>query len=146
VSLAYITLFWPIGYLIGVITAPWREELDKSYADEADEKVQLVKNKKAKNPENAQADGTKPNRHGLAKAGLWLGRLERILILTFVLLSKFDAIGFLITAKSILRYSEIKCSRDRKEAEYILIGTMMSFVVALLVGIFTTWFLNQVPR
>jgi len=114
VGLAYIILIWPAGSLIYMCTELWRKQLQKS------------------------------DIKGLAKAGLWLGRLERILILTFVLLSKFDAIGFLITAKSIFRFSEITGPGGRKESEYILIGTMMSFVVALLVGIFATWLLTQI--
>lgn len=36
-------------------------------------------------------------------------------------------IGFLITAKSILRYSEIKSENDKLFVEYILIGTLLSF-------------------
>lgn len=136
VSLAYITLIWPIGYLIGAITEPWRIELQQANEEANIKPGQLVG--------ELERNIIQSNAEGLAKAGLWLGRLERILILTFVLLSKFEAIGFLITAKSIFRYSEIKCSRDRKEAEYILIGTMMSFVVALLVGIFANWLLTQI--
>lgn len=113
VSLSYITVIWPAGVWIGKITEPWRKELDQK-------KFQ-----------------------GLAKAGLWLGRLERFLILTFVFLNRYEAIGFLIAAKSIFRFSEINTSKDRKEAEYILIGTMFSFVVAILMGIFATWLLKQ---
>ena len=41
---------------------------------------------------------------GLEKAGLWIGCLERILILIFVLMDQFEAIGFLIAAKSIFRF------------------------------------------
>ena len=112
-SLAYITVIWPAGVWLGKITEPWRKELDKSHFQ------------------------------GLEKAGLWIGRLERILILTFVLLNRYEAIGFLIAAKSIFRFSEIKSSNHRKEAEYILVGTMLSFVTAILIGILTTWLLKQ---
>lgn len=119
VGLAYIILTWPVSFLIAKFTEPWRKELQ-------------------------QVSNDKINREGLTKAGLFLGRLERILILTFILLNKFEAIGFLITAKSIFRYSEIKSSKDRKEAEYMLIGTMLSFVIALILGIFANWLLQQV--
>jgi hypothetical protein len=76
---------------------------------------------------------------GLDKAGLWIGYLERTLILTFVLLNQFEAIGFLIAAKSIFRFGEIKSPQSRREAEYILIGTMISFVMAIMLGLCTTW-------
>jgi uncharacterized membrane protein YidH (DUF202 family) len=72
---------------------------------------------------------------GLQDAGRWIGMIERILILTFVLINQFTGIGFLIAAKSILRFSDIKNAEDRKEAEYILLGTMVSFIVAIFVGL-----------
>ena len=54
----------------------------------------------------------------------------------FTLFSQyFSGIGFLIAAKSILRFSDIKNAEDRKEAEYILPGTMVSFIVAICTGL-----------
>lgn len=70
---------------------------------------------------------------GLNKAGIWIGRCERILVLTFILLSQFTALGFLMAAKSILRFSD-KEERHQKKTEYILVGTLISFVSAALVG------------
>jgi hypothetical protein len=75
------------------------------------------------------------NSKGLADAGRWIGMLERILILTFVLIDQFTGIGFLIAAKSILRFGDIKNKENRKEAEYILLGTMISFIIAIAIGI-----------
>ncbi len=72
---------------------------------------------------------------GLNDAGKWIGIFERILILTFVLINQFSGIGFLIAAKSILRFGEIKNAAHRKDAEYILIGTMVSFITAILTGL-----------
>ena len=71
---------------------------------------------------------------GLEKAGLWIGILERTLIYVFVLSGNVMAIAFLITAKTIFRFGEIKDHSRRKEAEYILIGTLFSFSIALLVA------------
>ena len=45
-------------------------------------------------------------------------------MLTFVLVGHYEAIGFLIAAKSILRFGEIRDSRDRQEVEYILKGSV----------------------
>ena len=68
----------------------------------------------------------------LPEAGAWIGYLERLMILIFILLNKFTGIGFLIAAKSILRF------RDRpnkqKVTEYILLGTLLSFTIAVVVG------------
>ncbi|MGV8878916.1 MAG: DUF3307 domain-containing protein [Sphingobacteriaceae bacterium] len=70
---------------------------------------------------------------GLAKAGMWIGLLERFLILTFILINQYTAIGFLIAAKSILRFSDKE--NTQKKTEYVLIGTLMSFSVSFLVGL-----------
>lgn len=77
---------------------------------------------------------------GLMDAGKWVGQIERILILTFVIVNKFEAIGFLIAAKSIFRFSDI--NKDRKEAEYILIGTLLSFALSIVWGILLTYLLK----
>lgn len=44
------------------------------------------------------------NTDGLAKAGMWIGFFERFLIFTFILINQYTAIGFLIAAKSVLRF------------------------------------------
>lgn len=71
---------------------------------------------------------------GLANAGKWIGICERILILTFVLMGQFTAIGFLMTAKSILRFSEKEANTQLK-TEYILVGTLVSFASSAMVGV-----------
>ncbi|HTV60393.1 MAG TPA: DUF3307 domain-containing protein [Verrucomicrobiae bacterium] len=68
----------------------------------------------------------------LRNAGLYIGWLERILILTAVLLRSPATVGLVLTAKSIVRYPEIKSGRF---AEYFLIGTLLSILLALLGGI-----------
>ena len=60
---------------------------------------------------------------------------ERILVYTFIITNQFAGIGFLITAKSILRFSETKKEIERKEAEYIIIGTLISFAFAIITGL-----------
>lgn len=77
---------------------------------------------------------------GLIDAGKWVGQIERILILTFVIVNKFEAIGFLIAAKSVFRFSDI--NKERKEAEYILIGTLLSFALSIVWGILMTYLLK----
>lgn len=67
----------------------------------------------------------------LENAGKLIGTLERILVLTFVVIEKWEVIGFLIAAKSILRYKDT----DTIKTEYVLIGTMLSFGTAILLGI-----------
>jgi hypothetical protein len=72
---------------------------------------------------------------GLKGAGTVIGQLERALIFLFIMLDQPAAIGFLITAKSILRFGEVKDIQHRRLTEYIIIGTLMSFAY----GIFTSY-------
>ncbi len=67
----------------------------------------------------------------LLNAGKWIGISERILTLTFVLIDKYEPIGFLLAAKSILRFKET----DSKKSEYVLIGTLLSFGFSVLIGL-----------
>ena len=55
----------------------------------------------------------------------------------FLLMDQSSGIGFLIAAKSILRFGEIKDASQRKVAEYIIIGTFLSFGWALLISVLT---------
>lgn len=52
-------------------------------------------------------------------------------MLTFVIIGKLEVIGFMIAAKSILRYKDTNTIKT----EYVLIGTMLSFGIAMLCGL-----------
>ncbi len=73
-----------------------------------------------------------PKDTGLRRAGALIGFLERTFVLTFVLLHQYVAISIVLTAKSITRFEELK---DRKFAEYYLIGTLSSMLFATLTGL-----------
>jgi hypothetical protein len=64
--------------------------------------------------------------------GLVIGVLERTLALTLVLASQFSALGMVLAAKAIVRYQALD---DRDFAEYVLIGTLTSLLIALFVGL-----------
>lgn len=66
---------------------------------------------------------------GIPEAGTWIGLLERTLIFILVLADQFGAIGFLIAAKSILRFQYAK---ERSHSEIVIIGTLASFTWAIL--------------
>ncbi|MCP9751226.1 DUF3307 domain-containing protein [Ferruginibacter sp. HRS2-29] len=70
----------------------------------------------------------------LEDAGKWIGMMERILILIFIGSGKWEGVGFLLAAKSIFRFGDLKEARDKKLTEYVLIGTMMSFIITIVVG------------
>ncbi len=71
----------------------------------------------------------------LKDAGMYIGILERVLVFVFVILDHWEAVGFLITAKSVFRFGDLKESKHRKLTEYILIGTLISFGIAIGVGL-----------
>ena len=104
----YLIVIFPVGFIIGKATVRWQSEIQ-----EANEKA------------------------GLQDAGLFIGIFERILVLTFILTGNFSAIGFLIAAKSILRFNDKIETGARKQTEYVLIGTLMSFSITILLGLLT---------
>lgn len=71
---------------------------------------------------------------GLPHAGKWIGYLERILILTFILTGNLEGVGFLLAAKSVFRFGDLNKAKDIKITEYVMIGTLISFTIAILVG------------
>jgi len=71
----------------------------------------------------------------LQNAGAFIGILERLFVFTLIISHHWEGIGFLIAAKSVLRFSDLSKAKDRKLTEYILIGTLLSFGLAVLFGI-----------
>ncbi|HTG66690.1 MAG TPA: DUF3307 domain-containing protein [Flavobacterium sp.] len=65
-------------------------------------------------------------------AGKYIGILERLFIFFFVLINFWEGIGFLLAAKSIFRFGDLKESKDVRLTEYILIGTLLSFGLGIL--------------
>lgn len=105
IIIGYLLVIFPTGFLIGKATKRWQNEVE---------------------------DDLKKN--SLDAAGRYIGIFERILVLTFILTTNFSAIGFLIAAKSILRFSDKSETGARKQTEYVLIGTLMSFTITILIG------------
>ncbi|MFC4740850.1 DUF3307 domain-containing protein [Flavobacterium ponti] len=73
--------------------------------------------------------------NSLQNAGNYIGILERLFVFCFIITNHFEAIGFLLAAKSIFRFGDLKEAKDRKLTEYVLIGTLLSFGIAILVGL-----------
>ena len=81
-----------------------------------------------------QIDEDQP-KSALKNAGAFIGILERLFIFLFIVLGHWSAIGFLITAKSVFRFGDLSRAKDRKLTEYILIGTLLSFLIAIGIGL-----------
>lgn len=71
----------------------------------------------------------------LASAGKYIGILERLLVFTFILVNHWEGVGFMVAAKSVFRFSDLAQAKQRKLTEYVLIGTLLSFGMAVLIGI-----------
>lgn len=78
---------------------------------------------------NPDPQGDSPD--SLEKAGTWIGILERLFVFLFVLSGQYSAVGFLLAAKSVFRFGDLREAHDRKLTEYILIGTLLSVGIAL---------------
>lgn len=109
----YFILTFPASSAIGYFFKRWQTSFDAEEKEELDTDL----------------------KDGLKSAGKIIGILERVLIFTFMIIGQYEAIGFLIAAKSIYRFTDLKSSSERKFSEYVLIGTLLSFIIAILVGI-----------
>jgi hypothetical protein len=85
-------------------------------------------------------DKNKTNKQDISA---WIGILERILILIFILADQFAAIGFLIAAKSIFRFNDTR-EEGKKKAEYFLLGTLLSFTLAIVAGLVINWLIKDI--
>jgi len=109
---AVLTLINPASVIVKTIISKWPPDLTASRMDQ----------------------------ETLQNAGKWIGILERLMIYGFILLGKWEGIGFLLAAKSVFRFGDLKDARDMKLTEYVLIGTLLSFGMAMLLGALTVYF------
>ena len=71
----------------------------------------------------------------LKNAGNWIGVIERLLVFIFIVSGHFEAVGFLLAAKSVFRFGDLNRADNMKLTEYVLIGTLLSFGIAILTGL-----------
>jgi len=112
VTLGAVLITLPVGALIDWLLKPFQKQLNKRFRPNSLRPVS-----------------------GLKEGGRIIGYLERLLIYVFILSGQFAGVGFLVAAKSIFRFGELKESENRKQAEYIIIGTFTSFLLAILVSL-----------
>ena len=112
------------GFMIGFAVRPYLEE---------------IKQAKVKSAPDFQS-------RGLTNGGRTIGQWERALIFLLVIVGQPGGIGFLIAAKSIFRFGELKDPDNRREAEYNSIGTLMSYGSAFGIAYATLWVANHLVR
>lgn len=87
--------------------------------------------------------GARIRNNGLRQGGRQIGVLERGLIFALLLTDLALGVGFLVAAKSILRFGT--ASHDQRTAEYVIIGTLASFGWAILASLATRALLTWLP-
>ena len=115
IACGYIAVLLPTSFVLQLATKNWRNDLLKHDAP-------ILKD-------------------SLKDAGKWIGMLERSIILTCILSGRYEGIGILIGAKSILRFNDLKGEHSQRQTEYVLIGTLLSFIIAIVIGILLARFL-----
>ncbi|MBO4489354.1 MAG: DUF3307 domain-containing protein [Bacteroidales bacterium] len=90
-------------------------------------------------PEGNDADSSESSQD-LPNAGHVIGDVERLLTLIFMFFGQFEAIGFLLAAKSLLRFKDSATNKS----EYVLVGTLLSFGLAIVAGAIVLCLLNRV--
>jgi hypothetical protein len=78
--------------------------------------------------ETPQYPSVDPDNQGLPNAGKLIGIVERFLALALIIMGQYEAVGLIIAAKSILRFS------GTQKSEYVLVGTLISFGIAAFAG------------
>lgn len=77
----------------------------------------------------------------LAKAGAMIGYLERVLVLTFILANNYTAVGFVLALKTAFRFKD---TEDRRRAEYMMMGTFLSFALTIAIGMLVNALLKKI--
>lgn len=76
------------------------------------------------------------------RRGRFIGAIERIVLALAVAAGSYEALGFLVGAKGLIRAKEFD---DRAFTEYFIIGSLVSVLIAMLGGIAIRYFLGFVP-
>lgn len=116
----YLLVLRPVSIIIKQILAPWSDAMD---ADKPEDESET----------------------SLQAAGQSIGYLERVLVLTFILLNQFAAIGFLLAAKSVFRFGDLRQSEDKKLTEYVMLGTLTSFALTITIGLLVSSLTTGLP-
>jgi hypothetical protein len=124
VVFAYVLILKPTSIVIGAVLSKYpivNSAMDTDAVTDTDGVAEPVSDKTA-------------NVSGLVAGGELIGYLERLLILTFMLVGSYAAVGFVLAAKSIFRFGELNQSANRSMTEYVLIGSLISVVITTLIG------------
>jgi hypothetical protein len=121
ISTVMLAFVFPVGYLIRYLLSPLSDELT-DFGDDPGESNETVEE--------------------LTNAGLYIGWLERALLVIAFAVGSFMAVGLIVGAKSVVRFPKFQ---SRAFAEYFLIGTFISVGSAALGGWILISALSRLP-
>ena len=82
--------------------------------------------------EPSQESGKQGEMESSMRGGRWIGPLERILILLLASVEAPAAIAAIVAAKGVIRFPEISQDKAGQKAEEFLIGSFVSWILAVL--------------
>ncbi|NMA12837.1 MAG: DUF3307 domain-containing protein [Chloroflexi bacterium] len=128
-GLVGLIILKPASLIVSKVSTVYRPERSVEYADSTN---QFHENRAGLFPQTDPAVKKPPDKpvEAIRGAGQMIGYLERILIVIFLSVGQYASIGLIMTAKSIARYERI--NKDSEFAEYYLIGTLSSILIAIL--------------
>lgn len=135
IFLGYLFITLPAASIIKVLLSSYSKVLNET---------ELKLNQKFNWKELFYDKENNANQQSLYNAGKYIGIIERILVYTFIIIGQWAAVGFLITAKSVFRFGDLNQGKNRQFTEYVLIGTLLSFGLAILVAIMIKFILNRI--
>jgi hypothetical protein len=90
-------------------------------------------------PTDITGEGGAEPTSGIPGTGRAIGILERLILFPMVVLGEWGGVGLIVAAKSLARFKDL----DRRPfAEYYLIGTLTSLIIATVSGLVARWALG----
>ncbi|MBA3927735.1 DUF3307 domain-containing protein [Listeria rustica] len=118
-----------IPYILGVLMPGFNMEKKSISVTKQDGKIILTKNQDVPAVSNKEL-----------KAGRYIGGLERLLLLIFMVLQIYSAIPIIIALKTLARFKELE--NNRAFAEYYLIGNFLSMIFGVLTSLLFIYILH----
>lgn len=88
----------------------------------------------------APATAPEPSQRGGFKGGRLIGPLERVIVFMLTLAAAYPILAAMLAAKGIVRFPEIsKDGETGARAEYFLVGSLVSWVIALGAAFLVWW-------
>lgn len=119
----------PTAIFIALIFKVIPKTIEDADNEEEYDNKELKKSKNDNNPKEVNiANEDSEDQEEIIKIGMWIGILEREIILMLGLLGQYGAIGFVLAAKSLARYKQLE---KKAFAEKYLVGTLLSALIAI---------------